>query len=179
MSNNSTAEPSIQELFRTTARSFLEAKAPIDWVQARADEDQTLIADYLWDEIAEMGWTGVTFPEASGGAGLKFSDQVFLFEELGRALYPGPYFANFALADACIAHDPALVQRLIDGESTFTLAWAEPSNDGFIEDLGSVFCRAEPVGSSWRLSGVKTSVPDAALVSEVRKVALNFLSVHV
>ncbi|MCX6423678.1 MAG: acyl-CoA dehydrogenase family protein [Actinobacteria bacterium] len=154
MSNNSTAEPSIQELFRTTARSFLEAKAPIDWVHARADEDQTLIANYLWDEIAEMGWTGLTFPEASGGAGLKFSDQVFLFEELGRALYPGPYFANFALAAACIAHDPALVQRLIDGESTFTLAWAEPNHDGFIEDLGSVFCRAEPDGSSGRLSGV-------------------------
>ena len=171
MSNNSMAEPSIQELFRTTARSFLEAKAPIDWVQARADEDQTLIADYLWDEIVEMGWTGLTFPEASGGAELKFSDQVFLFEELGRALYPGPYFANFALAAACIAHDPDLVQRLIDGESTFTLAWAEPNHDGFIEDLGSVLCRAEPVGSSWRLSGVKTSVPDAALVSNAVVIA--------
>ena len=171
MSNNSAAEPSIQELFRTTARSFLEAKAPIGWVHSRADEDQTLIADYLWDEIVEMGWTGLTFPEASGGAGLKFSDQVFLFEELGRALYPGPYFANFALAAACIAHDPALVQRLITGESTFTLAWAEPSNDGFIEDLGSVFCRAEPDGSSWRLSGVKTSVPDAALVSNAVVIA--------
>ncbi len=171
MSNNSMAEPSIQELFRTTARSFLEAKAPIDWVQARADEDQTLIADYLWDEIVEMGWTGLTFPEASGGAELKFSDQVFLFEELGRALYPGPYFANFALAAACIAHDPDLVQRLIDGESTFTLAWAEPNHDGFIEDLGSLLCRAEPVCSSWRLSGVKTSVPDAALVSNAVVIA--------
>ncbi len=171
MSNNSMAEPSIQELFRTTARSFLEAKAPIDWVQARADEDQTLIADYLWDEIVEMGWTGLTFPEASGGAELKFSDQVFLFEELGRALYPGPYFANFALAAACIAHDPDLVQRLIDGESTFTLAWAEPNHDGFIEDLGSLLCRAEPVGSSWRVSGVKTSVPDAALVSNAVVIA--------
>ena len=51
-----------------------------------------------WRELAELGWPGVSVPEEQGGAGLAFLEEAVLFEELGRALYPGPYFATVALA---------------------------------------------------------------------------------
>lgn len=90
---------------------------------------------------------------------------MFLFEELGRALYPGPYFSNFALAAACIETDSHLVEELISGEKTFTLAWAEPGGDRLIDGDAAILCRAEPVDDDWQLFGTKVAVPDAALVT--------------
>lgn len=165
MSTDFGTDADVQDLFRTTARRFFEAKAPLDWLAIRADETQTRHGDYLWHEFVDMGWTGITFPEDAGGAGLRFSDQVFLFEELGRVLYPGPYFSNFALAAACIETDPHLVEELISGKKTFTLAWAEPGSDRLINGDAAVLCRAEPAGDFWQLFGTKIAVPDAALVT--------------
>ena len=47
-----------------------------------------------WAQLAELGWTGVSVAEEDGGAGLTFVEEAVLFEELGRALYHGPYFAT-------------------------------------------------------------------------------------
>ncbi len=165
MSRDFGAGAEVQDLFRTTARRFSEAKAPLDWLTIRADEAQTRREDYLWDELVDLGWTGITFPEEVGGAGLRFSDQVFLFEELGRALYPGPFFSSFALAAACIETDAHRVAELISGAKTFTLAWAEPGGDRLINGDAAILCRAEPGADDWQLFGVKVAVPDAALVT--------------
>jgi alkylation response protein AidB-like acyl-CoA dehydrogenase len=40
----------------------------------------------------------VSVAEEAGGAGLGFVEEAVLFEELGRALYAGPYFATVGLA---------------------------------------------------------------------------------
>lgn len=63
--------------------------------QARALLDER---EPSWSELAELGWLGVSVPEENGGAGLGFVEEAVLFEELGRALYPGPYFATIGLA---------------------------------------------------------------------------------
>ena len=63
--------------------------------QARALLDER---EPTWAELAELGWLGVSVPEEAGGAGLGFVEEAILFEELGRALYPGPYFATIGLA---------------------------------------------------------------------------------
>ena len=56
--------------------------------------------DDRWGELAELGWLGVSVREDEGGAGLGFVEEAILLEELGYALYPGPYLATvgFALA---------------------------------------------------------------------------------
>ncbi len=69
-----------QDELRRQARALLEEREP------------------SWDELAELGWLGVSVPEESGGAGLGFVEEAVLFEELGRALYPGPYFATVGVA---------------------------------------------------------------------------------
>lgn len=67
MSTDSGTDAEVQDLFRTTARRFFEAKAPLDWLAVRADEPQTRQADFLWHELVDLGWTGITFPEEVGG----------------------------------------------------------------------------------------------------------------
>lgn len=43
-----------------------------------------------WRELAEAGVFALRLPEADGGVGLGMTEAVLVFEELGRALVPGP-----------------------------------------------------------------------------------------
>lgn len=52
-----------------------------------------------WLGLAEMGVFGVTRPERAGGLGLGMADAAILFEELGRALVPGPLVATFLASE--------------------------------------------------------------------------------
>lgn len=47
-----------------------------------------------WAELAETGVFGLTRPAAEGGLGLGWSELVVVFEQLGRALVPGPLVAT-------------------------------------------------------------------------------------
>ena len=80
------------------ARAWLQERYPLDrdWSDREGDAPQ----DDRWAELADLGWLGVSVGEAEGGAGLGFVEEAILLEELGYALYPGPYLATvgFALA---------------------------------------------------------------------------------
>jgi alkylation response protein AidB-like acyl-CoA dehydrogenase len=43
-----------------------------------------------WRELADMGVFALRMPESEGGVNLGWADAVLVFEELGRALVPGP-----------------------------------------------------------------------------------------
>jgi len=88
------------------------------WLESRYPADEWNEGD--WSELAELGWLGVSVPEESGGAGLGFVEEALIFEELGRALYPGPYLATVGLAlPALPAEDQA---RVAAGERRFSAA---------------------------------------------------------
>jgi alkylation response protein AidB-like acyl-CoA dehydrogenase len=75
------------------ARAWLSERYPLD-------RDWDGVQDDRWAELAELGWLGVSVAEEDGGVGLGFVEEAILLEELGYALYPGPYLATvgFALA---------------------------------------------------------------------------------
>ena len=75
------------------ARAWLSERYPLD-------RDWDGPQDDRWAELAELGWLGVSVAEEEGGVGLGFVEEAILLEELGYALYPGPYLATvgFALA---------------------------------------------------------------------------------
>lgn len=75
-----------QELQRGI-RDFLAARLPMEKVAAIGDGAPD---PSLWGELAEMGVFRLRLPEASGGLGLSHVDAALVFEELGRALVPGP-----------------------------------------------------------------------------------------
>jgi alkylation response protein AidB-like acyl-CoA dehydrogenase len=70
----------------------LELKqAARDWLADRFPLDRDWDAqDDRWSELEELGWLDVA------GAGLGFVEEALLLEELGYALYPGPYLAYVA-----------------------------------------------------------------------------------
>ena len=155
-----------QDMLRAQARSFLEKRFPAERVAELASSaggwDRS-----SWKELAELGWTGASIPEAQGGAGLGFLEEAIVFEELGRALYPGPYFATVGLALPALASAPDLLKRIASGTLTATLAWREPGGAVSLAAADAVATEARCVDGRWRLRGSKHLVPDAGAVDAI------------
>ncbi|HKJ24083.1 MAG TPA: acyl-CoA dehydrogenase family protein, partial [Myxococcota bacterium] len=111
----------------------------------------------VWKAMAELGWTGLTIPEAHGGAGLGNLHQALLLEEMGRRLLPSPYLGG-ALAALALARagDDAQQARwlpgIASGERVATLGWLEPEGSW---EPGDVAATARRDGDGYRLSGAK------------------------
>src|SRR5437870_3243688 len=154
-----------QELLRDTARKFLDSECPTTFVrQMMASE--AAVTPAFWQQLAEQGWLGITYPEADGGSGLGLVDLVVLMEEVGRAVMPGPFLATVLLGGAAIAAagSPAQRQewlpRLAAGEVKATLAATEPNARW---DAAGITLTAREARGGFVLSGAKMFVPDAHL----------------
>jgi alkylation response protein AidB-like acyl-CoA dehydrogenase len=119
-----------QEALRAEARRWLEERYPPERVAELADSDAGWDPS-SWAELAELGWLGVSVAEDEGGAGLGFLEEAVLFEELGRALYPGPFFSTVALALPALGPDDRA--RVAAGEAR----WSAQVG-GLVPDLGIV-----------------------------------------
>jgi len=75
-----------QELQRGI-RDFIQGRLPLEKVAAIGNGAQDA---GLWSELAEMGVFHLRLAESAGGLGLSHVDAALVFEELGRALVPGP-----------------------------------------------------------------------------------------
>jgi len=91
-------EPTDDQLaLQEGVRAFLDGRFPIEAVRAIEDGGGRLDRG-RWRELAETGVFSLTVPEADGGLGLGVSEAVLVFEELGRALVPGPLVGSFLAA---------------------------------------------------------------------------------
>src|SRR5256885_13465167 len=153
-----------QGQLRAPDRSFRGKRYPVARLgEIAASEDGWDRAS--WPELARLGWTGASIPEAQGGAGLSFVEEAIVFEELGRALYSGPYFSTVALALPALGCAPDLLARVASGALTATFASAAANASGTAVEV-----RRD--GDRWLLRGETDLVPDAgwadALVVEAR-----------
>src|SRR5215469_2315384 len=83
-----------QEALRDAVRAFMRAEAPKEYVRRMSEHDDAGITPEVWGQIVALGWTGLLVPEAQGGLGLGVVDAVVVQEEMGRAVFPGPYFSS-------------------------------------------------------------------------------------
>src|SRR5262245_5169626 len=153
-----------QELIAKTAADFVKEKSPISRVRELRDTDDALgFSRALWKEMAELGWVGIAFPEALGGAGLGFAELAVVLEELGRALAPEPFLSTVLLAGQALAlsGDEAKAKswlpRIAKGEAILALAQQEARSR---YDLAHVETRAERAGAGFRITGEKVQVLD-------------------
>ncbi len=98
----------------------------------RVAEGRPTVADGKgWAELGEAGVFALRVSDADGGLGLGLAEAAVVFEELGRALVPGPLVASSLAA--------GLVPGAADG-SVMVGAVRRPAGPGpiLIEDLGAV-----------------------------------------
>jgi alkylation response protein AidB-like acyl-CoA dehydrogenase len=166
-----------QEELREQARAYL------------ADRPQP-----SWRDLAELGWTGVSIAEEDGGAGLGFVEEAVLFEELGRALYSGPFFSTIALTLPALPDD--LRAEVAAGETSWTLAFgplvpdldtadriAIVAGDGVYELEGAEREVLETTDDTRPLGVVRGGKPgrrlaDAGVVTEIRDRSLAALAIE-
>jgi len=151
-----------QEMLRKSAHEFLASRYPIERVAEIADGAGFDAGQ--WSEVADLGWTGISLPEDAGGAGMGFLEEMVVIEELGRSLYPGPFFSTVVLAQPALAGASDLVEQLAAGKTAATLAWA--GADGSFA-TSSLPTKATRDGDAWRLSGITLFVPDLAVAELV------------
>ena len=150
-----------QQLLRGTARAFLDERVTPAvvralWSDPRGERDD------LWKELARLGWLGLALPEAHGGSGLGMVETAVVLEEMGRAVFPGPYLETVVAARAIqVAGTPAQQARWLPGiaagDVRATVALLDVDLDWRPE---STRTRAEPAaGGGARLTGTKQWVP--------------------
>lgn len=155
-----------QEELRRLTRKWLSEKSPSSVVR-RLMETEEGYDPGMWADMAHMGWQGIAIPEEYGGAGFGYLELAILFEEMGRALLPAPFFSTIALGVAAILeagsekqkHD--VLSRVAAGEATMTMAFTEPN--GLWNEAG-VEAVATPRDTGWVLNGTKSYVLDGHVV---------------
>src|SRR5689334_16264322 len=143
-----------QTALRDAVRAFMQAEARKEYVRRMAEHDDVGITDELWRKIVDLGWTGLLVPEANGGLGLSVIDAVVVQEEMGRAVFPGPYFSSAILATLAaraLGLDDQLA-ALAAGTQRGTVALDEA---GYGDPVEHVKVRAQGRGSRYKLDGVK------------------------
>jgi alkylation response protein AidB-like acyl-CoA dehydrogenase len=163
-----------QEMIKKTARDFLADKCPKTFVK-QMEESETGYSRELWQEMAELGWMGLAFPEKYGGGDMNFLDLAVLLEEMGRTCLPGPFFSTVVLGGLPILDVGSEEQKqeylpeLIRGEKIFTLALTEPGYQNY--DASSVTVEATPDDGNYIINGTKLFVPDAHIADYLIYVA--------
>jgi len=152
-----------QELLRASARAFIERETPGHVIVGLQREDSRL-PDGLWGKASELGWLGVLVPGEYGGSESALTDVAVLFEELGRAPLPGPFFSSgvlgalIVLEAASDAQRRALLPGVASGETILSVAITEPNASW---GPGGITLAPSRSHSGYRLDGTKVFVSDA------------------
>jgi alkylation response protein AidB-like acyl-CoA dehydrogenase len=144
-----------ERALQRTLRDFLTAHLASAELRPLLDSDPGYSPPLHERLIRELGLGGLTTPEQFGGLGLGQAEACVVHQELGRALYPGPFLASCLAASVLsAAGDPATCQRwlplLADGTVTGTVAAAGRSGRW---PPGPDSVRARQARPGWELQG--------------------------
>ena len=158
-----------QEMLRRTARDFLEAECPTTLVRELESSDKGYSPE-LWRKMADLGWLGLAFPGEYGGAGGSLVDEVVLFEEIGRAIVPGPMLTSTVLSGQTVLNaagdeqKSSLLRGIARGDTILSAALTETGAD-------HAGIRAEKAEGSYVINGTSMFVPYAHVASHLVVVA--------
>jgi len=162
-----------EAMLRKTALDFLRRDAPKEVVQALQETD-TGYTEELWQKAVEMGWLGIIIPERYGGTGNPLTSAGVLFEALGTAPLPGPYFSSGILGSSIIlaAGTEEQKQRILpavaEGKQILALALTETEPSW---EPSAVQTRAESENGVFVLDGLKLFTIDAQAATHLIVVA--------
>ena len=150
-----------QTMLADTARAFMAEEGAIA-KQLRHWRDTDCKDGFghgLWQQMAEMGFTGLLVSEADGGLGMGHVEAGIVLEEIGRNLTPSPFLTSSVMAASALGAGSADLRArwlpgLIAGESVFAVA----IDEGAKHRPERIKTRAERAGNGFRLTGAKDFV---------------------
>lgn len=154
-----------QDILFKTALEFAQHALTAEQIEGLEGQEPGFDPD-VWRQMVEMGWAGIAFSSAYGGADLSLVELSLVVEACAQAALPSPLFAGVIEAGTLIAQAGSDAQRqtwlprIAAGEALLTAAVFEPSG-GF--EPAEIQARAETTASGYRLNGAKLWVRDAAV----------------
>jgi alkylation response protein AidB-like acyl-CoA dehydrogenase len=142
-----------QIALRDTVRQFLAEKASLAGHVRPTLEDPTGTTDDVWRGLASLGATGVLVPAEHDGAGMTMVEAGVVAEELGAALYAGPWSSSAVAAARALARTGADDGLLLSGIADGTV----------IATVGALTGPRPSAGAALR--GEVIAVPDVAAAS--------------
>ena len=83
-----------QQSLKDIAKEFLQKNAPVThFREVRDTQNQQGYDNSLWQEMVNLGWSGILIPEEYGGFDFGMIGMGSIFEEMGKTLTPSPLFA--------------------------------------------------------------------------------------
>jgi len=150
-----------QQELRESVSRFLADRMPLQRVRELMESGDGS-DEKVWSYAgSQLGLQGIAIPEEYGGGGFSFVEQAIVLEQLGAALYPGPYLASAVLAATALlaSSDEAAKRDLLPGIATgstvATLAFTE-DNGSWEPDAIRLAATRDDQG--WRLDGHKNFV---------------------
>jgi len=153
-----------QNLIRETVREFAETE--IGPSASARDEEERFDRELMFDSLAELGLTGIVFPEEYGGAGADYISYAIAVEELSRvcASTGVTLAAHLSLCANPIylfgteEQKQQFLAPLATGEKMGAFGLTEPSAGS---DAGSTRTTAVRDGDDWILNGTKIFITNA------------------
>jgi alkylation response protein AidB-like acyl-CoA dehydrogenase len=167
-----------EQMVKNLAREFLEAECP-PRLARDMEKDDLGFPPRLWQQMADLGWLGISLPEHYGGQGLPLTYLGLVSEELGRAISPVPFHstmvAALTIAEAGSEEQKqTLLTRVSRGNLVLSWAFSE-ENPRLLPE--TIHCQAVEDGDDFVLSGTKMFV-DNFTASEKCLVACRTAPAH-
>lgn len=162
-----------QVMLRESATKFFAKECPFGRVK-ELEEMEAGYSPELWQQMADLGWLGMLFPEEYGGYGGQFMDMVVIQEEIGKAAYPSPFFSTVIQCGLTILEGGAedqkkdLLAKIADGSLIMALALHEEDGSYLPSGIKMI---SEPKGDQYVLTGTKMFVLDANIADKLIVVA--------
>jgi len=154
-----------QEFLRDTAKDFAQERTPVTHLRSlRDNNDENLWDKDIWQEMVNLGWSGILIPEEFGGSDFGVTGISVILQECGKTLTPSPLFSTGVLGAYAISNFGTQEQKekylpkIVSGEITTALAVDESSH----HDPCKTLFKAEQKGNDFLLNGKKTFVIDGA-----------------
>ena len=154
-----------QEFLRDTAKDFAQERTPVTHFRSlRDNKDENLWDKDIWQEMVNLGWSGILIPEEFGGSDFGVAGISVILQECGKTLTPSPLFSTGVLGAYAISNfgtqeqKEKYLSKIVSGEITTALAVDESSH----HDPCKTLFKAEQKGSDFLLNGKKTFVIDGA-----------------
>ena len=159
-----------QRLLQETAQDYFQNHYSTKTLrQMRESKDELCYVPELWNQMVEMGWTGILASEDQGGLGFGFKGVGAVLEPAGKTLAGSPFLATVVLGGSALQLGGSDAQRsqwlpkLISGETRFALAVDETPR----HDPNACQTTAKQNDQGYALSGSKLFVMDGACADQL------------
>ena len=158
------------KMLKSNAEKFMKEKSPSSFVKNILKEERGF-SEALWKEMADLGWLGLVYGDQYGGSGGDFFDLFVLFEEMGKAVLPSPFFCSAVFAGLLIneAGDESVKKEylpgIIAGKKILTVGLR---NERGLYDYQDPDLEAQEVGEgSYQIKGTRLLVPYAHVADDI------------